>query len=145
MAVGRRRTPQATRSEGCGVRRALRPAVVILAALALLLAVSGCGGEEESPETSHIDLPCGPSRGFEALYKHFLYWTPDGAYLVFDVNDTIWTLNIEDTQLQEVADVSQNYDPGKSPRTSAPKYGFYADVSPDGSRIVYSTCEYPAG
>ena len=49
MAVGRRRTPQAPRSEVCAVRRALRPAVVVLAALALLAAASGCV-EEDAPD-----------------------------------------------------------------------------------------------
>ena len=49
MAVGRRRTPQAPRSERCAVRRALRPAVVVLAALALLAAASGCV-EEDAPD-----------------------------------------------------------------------------------------------
>ena len=127
---------------------------VVLAVLGLL-AFSGCrepapmesearaySVEAERGETIHADHPCGPSGGFEERYKHFLYWTPDAAHLVFDVDDTIWTLNIEHTRLREVADVSLDYHPAKSSRSSAPKYGFYADVSPDGFRIVYSTCEY---
>ena len=54
--------------------------------------------------------------------------------MVFNVGYTIWTLNLNDKQLREVADVHGKwYSPG---------YGFHADVSSDGSRIVYSTCEY---
>ena len=53
--------------------------------------------------------------------------------LVFDVDATIWTLNVESAELLQVADVN----PDRSFN-----FGFYADVSPDGSRIVYSTCEY---
>ena len=56
MAVGRRRTPQAPRSEGCAVRRALRPAVVALAALALLLAAaSGCVEEDATAPTREAE------------------------------------------------------------------------------------------
>ena len=154
MAAGRRRAPGVTRSERCAGLRALRPALV-LAALALLAAASGCDEpgpsesegpiysvEEEPGETIHADHPCGPSGGFEERYKHFLYWTRDGAHLVFDFDDTIWALNSGDARLREIADVSLKYQRGSSSGTSAPKYGFYADVSPDGSQIVYSTCEY---
>ena len=92
-----------------------------------------------SPETILITEPldpCGPSlRPYSReLYEHFVYWTSDGAYLVFDVGDTIWTVDIEDGRLRQVADADKtryNF-----------LYGFHADVSPDGTRIVYSTCEY---
>ena len=44
------------------------------------------------------------------------------------------------SRLSKVVDLN----PGQRPQgSSAPSiYGFYADVSPDGSQIVYSTCEY---
>ena len=65
---------------------------------------------------------------------------------MFDLHDTIWTLDIESYKVRQVADANAYYrrlgDPAwyfLGPRFG---YDFYADVSPDGSRIVYATCEY---
>ena len=52
---------------------------------------------------------------------------------MFDHDDLILALDIAGAQVREVADADEDY---------RFDYGFYADVSPDGSRIVYSTCEY---
>ena len=79
--------------------------------------------------------PCGvfpPSK--RQRHWHFVHWTRDGAHLVFDFDDTIWTLDIEGAALRKVADADTD--------DERFEYGFYADVSPEGSRIVYSTCEY---
>lgn len=116
-------------------------ALVILAALGLL-ASSGCGSDPiKDPGES---VPCSISWSFDGhTDEHFLHWSGDGAHLVFDMDDTIWTLNIEDVRLRKVADVDLNYDPTvRSSWGYKLLYGFHGDVSPDGSRIVYSTCEY---
>ena len=78
------------------------------------------------------------------MQEHFLHWTRDGSRLVFDADDTIWAIDLERGGLGQVADVDHNYrrlvdSPGSMLRIL---YGFHADVSPDGSRVVYSTCEY---
>ncbi len=89
--------------------------------------------------------PCGPSlkRYSGELHEHFLHWTRDGAHLVFDLDDTIWTLDIEGARLQEVADVDSDYRSHvRGEGYYRFLYGFHADVSPDGSRIVYASCEY---
>ncbi len=90
--------------------------------------------------------PCGPSELFYEgeVQEHLLHWTQDGSHLVFDADDTIWVLDLERGDLRQVADVDHNYQrladsPGSIARLL---YGFHADVSPDGSSIVYSTCEY---
>ena len=75
----------------------------------------------------------------------FIHWTPDGAHLVFRTNHAIWTLNVEDNGLREIADVSVEDQRLTPPRGYFPPRGFYADVSPDGSRIIYSTCEFFPG
>ena len=68
--------------------------------------------------------------------KHFLHWTLDGSLLVLNGYEAIWALDLEGARLREVVSVeTDSFDPFG--------YGFYADVSADGSRIVYSTCEYP--
>ena len=67
------------------------------------------------------------------LHEGFLHWTGDGSHLVFDQYETLWVLNIEGDSLLTVADTNRN---------DMSMYGFYADVSPDGSQIVYSSCEF---
>ena len=93
--------------------------------------------------------PCGPSemRYIGELQEHFLHWTQDGSRLVFDADDAIWVVDLERGDVRQVADVDHNYQrvadsPGSGARFL---YGFHADVSPDGSSIVYSTCEYQYG
>ena len=127
--------------------------VVCVAALMLmLLAAYGCGQNENDLLTWHresgivfddegVDNPCGYVEVraiYGDLYEHFLHWVPDGSRLVFDIDDTIWTLDIEGARLLQVADTVPDDD-----RYANAYFGHYADVSPDGSRIVYSTCEYP--
>ena len=59
---------------------------------------------------------------------------------MFDHDDLILALDIAGAQVREVADADVDYpENGGAYRFD---YGFYADVSPDGSRIVYSTCGY---
>ena len=67
---------------------------------------------------------------------HFLHWTPDGSRLILDLADTIWSVDSRGTRASVVLDLDPESD-------SRPSYEFYADLSPDGSRLVYSTCEYP--
>ena len=63
--------------------------------------------------------------------------------MVFDVDDTIQVLDLEGATLLQVADADPDYpESGSSRRGYEFLFGFYADVSPDGSRIVYATCEY---
>ncbi len=90
--------------------------------------------------------PCGPSlmpyKG--EAQENLLHWTRVGSRLVFNDDDTIWAMDLKDSKLQQVADVDLNYQRLVDRPESMLRflYGFHADVSPDGSRIVYSTCEY---
>ena len=67
------------------------------------------------------------------LHEGFLHWTGDGSHLVFDHNDVVRVLDIEGGYLLTVADTDRN---------DMSMYGFYADVSPDGSQIVYTSCGF---
>ena len=95
--------------------------------------------------TRHPQHPCGPTEYYFAsgLQEHFLQWTQDGSRLVFDVDDTIWVMDLHEVTMWQVADVDRNYnrttDAGSIWRFA---YGFHADLSPDDSSVVYSTCEY---
>ena len=90
------------------------------------------------------DLPgnvCGPfwipHKG--DFHQHFIHWTKDGLHLVFDASEAIWIVDETGTQVKQVIDP----DPARGARGDLESvYGFYADVSPDGTRIVYTTCEY---
>ena len=61
---------------------------------------------------------------------------------MFDIDDTIWTLNVNDGALKQVADADADYTGDDGFKFI---YGFHADVLPRGSRIVYSSCEYMMG
>ena len=78
-------------------------------------------------------------------YEHFVGWTQDASHVVFDIDDVIWTVNVESAELNEIADADSDYMrlDGSNTYHQRMAYGFYGDVSPDGSHIVYSTCEYP--
>ena len=84
--------------------------------------------------------PCGPSHivNVLGLQEHFLHWTPDGSRLVFDVDDTIWVMDLRQVRMWQIADLDLNYnresDAGSMLRF---EYGFHADVSPDGSSSVF--------
>ena len=73
----------------------------------------------------------------------FLAWTPDGSHLIFNHapaigywDSAIWTVNAAGTQVRMLLDTNPGH---RDPAV----YGYYADVSPDGERIVYSSCEFP--
>lgn len=82
--------------------------------------------------------PCGPDTygGSYSGPQHegFLHWTGDGSHLVFDLKDKLTTVDIENGTYLTIADADAD--------TYNSLYGFYADVSPDGSKIVYSSCEF---
>ena len=63
----------------------------------------------------------------------FLNWTPDGVHLIFNRGETIYVVDAEGNRVRELVNAN--------PEGALPN-GFYADVSPDGVRIVYSTCEF---
>ena len=111
------------------------------------LGIVGCWEEPAKAQPAiDPDYPCGI--GMRQFYpdmysEHFLEWTPDGGHIIFDGRrsyDTkplaIWTANAEGTSVRMIVDVNPGH---------PAKWGFHADVSPDGKRIVYSTCEFQTG
>ena len=57
---------------------------------------------------------------------------------MFDLNYATWAVDIDGATVRKLADAY----PGVGDEWWKGQYGHYADVSPDGSRIVYSTCEH---
>ena len=91
----------------------------------------------QSAHLYHNDTCRGALEDWRLIGSHtagFLDWADDGSLLVFDFGAKIAIVDTFGTDARIVADGN----PGK--RRLA---GHHADVSPDGSRIVYVTCEFP--
>ena len=119
-------------------------ALARLAVVALLpLAAYGCGQGGPPPwqdgqYTEGAPDPCGFwELAHRDRYEHFIHWPQDGSHLVFNIDASTWTLDVEGAKLQQVADTVEADD-----RYAHAHFGHYADVSPDGSEIVYTTCEH---
>ena len=104
-----------------------------------VLGVVGCGEAGAPPHgrtIDHYNYPCGPgpfwSKG-DVFYDGFLHWKPDGSGLVFGHEGEIWTVDDSSSSLRRIAHSNPEYES---------IFGFYADVSPNGDKIVYATCEY---
>ena len=97
----------------------------------------------EPPSTGEFESPCEPAhrRPGDDRQWGFLKWSPGGSFLVLNVNgghdsgQAIWQVGAEGGYARLLANPRPYSD------TWAP-YGFHADLSPDGQRLVYSTCEY---
>ena len=76
-----------------------------------------------------------PDFGF---FVHFLSWTPDGTSLIFDHATKLGTSDATGRNHRTLTTVHHTSGSYVEP----PLYGFHADMSPDGTRIVYSTCEF---
>ena len=103
---------------------------------------SNCGPFANPPEVRGI---------IESDYTpDILAWTQDGNRIIFDnprVHSAFggwrddangWDIHFLDVgggYLHRIVDANPEY---------LPHHGVYADVSPDGSRIVYASCEYPS-
>ena len=68
----------------------------------------------------------------------FISWTPDGSRLIF--NEGLWEPGImiasaNGSSIRTIVDATTH-------RHEMP-YGYHADISPDGSQLVYTTCQFP--
>ena len=84
--------------------------------------------------------------GWTSLYRGgvhtgFLHWARDGTQLVFDVGETVATVDIKGADARVIVDTDPENEWLLYPYSHT--YGYHADVSPDGSRIVYASCEFP--
>ena len=82
--------------------------------------------------------PCGYGRP-DVAHRRFLHWANGTSTLIVDVGEAIWGLDTGGGWVREIADLNPNLHDADRRLIW---YGHHADVSPDGSRIVYATCEY---
>ena len=99
---------------------------------------------ESAPQPTLIvehHYPCGPFMGYLGqASRHFLFWTTDGSHLVFNDDATIWKVDSGGSEVEEVLDAN----PGSpSIGTHDFLYGFHADPAPDGTRLAYTSCQFP--
>lgn len=86
--------------------------------------------------------PCYPRQLEDEYRETFHQWSPDGSHILFNAGPYINAVDAEGSRVQRIADTS-----GEVSFDGAAHDHFgtmtYFDVSPDGSRLVYSTCRYP--
>ncbi len=116
-------------------------------ATAILLAaiIGGCTWSDPDDErglTINFNAPC---YGWGTYSEPFVHWTPDSAWLVLDEIRLIRRVAADGSGVQTVKNPNPvDPDPSRRPNTvQVSQYGFYADVSPAASRIVYTSCEFP--
>ena len=120
-------------------------AVVILV-LALTLGAAGCGpdsstgadeGDSHVVHYHFVDGPCDPTFLNKSLQHSppLLRWDPNGTHILFGLNDILYFVDSRGLALRKLTDVN--------PRNDFMGYGLSAEISPDGSRVVYTSCEYP--
>ena len=87
------------------------------------------------PRQFSITNPCAvPFKTWGHDFGGFLHWTPDGERLLVDDDDVITLVDETGRKVRSVVDANRR-------GTGLGIHGFYADLSPDGSRIAYSSCE----
>ena len=118
--------------------------------------IEGNSNKEDSTDwgNGYKTYPCGGihARGWvRKLSSELLSWTPDGTHIVFspflesdavlvakhDISTSLWVVDANGSRLTKLVGGI-----AKVPEREAP-FGFFADLSPDGTRLLYTTCEYP--
>lgn len=90
---------------------------------------------------AHPEALCGPFSSYGGFRSNFIHWTPDGSSLIFNEKEpyypydggVIKMASVEGAQHRTIVDANPDYEF---------KDGFHADLSPDGSTIVYSSCQF---
>lgn len=111
--------------------------------------------EERYHLYSYILPQCGPHVDVSGLRSNFMHWTPDGSSLIFNEKESdfpidggiIKVADVEGSQRRAIVDANPYYGFAVNPTTGEnPRYGFkegfHADLSPDGSTVVYTSCQF---
>ena len=119
--------------------------VLVASAIVVSLGMAACeqesnAGSETNTWMGEVDA-CGPpwlelppTSDYFPFSNQFLEWTPDGSRLIFSHDTAIMVVDAAGTRLRMLVDAY--------PRGTF-KYGFHADISPDGAQVVFSACNFP--
>ena len=145
---------------------ATRQLMAVAALLVLVLGISGCVGVEPgdvlvTPLFKKDSIQSGRDarkhKAVESIYEcepkvfagwqvrdakfheGFLQWSPDARHIAFHIRTEIRVFHMPELRLDAMIPPMRilafvNYLP--------PAHGFHADLSPNGSQVVYSTCGY---
>ena len=97
-------------------------------------------------EEAHVNpTPCFPDRDFyklDGFRETFHQWLPDGSRLLFNTGPIISAVDVGGSQLERITDTSHDVTLPSGRSINRLGTMTFFDVSPDGSRLVYSTCRY---
>ena len=94
----------------------------------------GGGSQGANSLSGGPNFPCGPQNVFFHFdYGGFVKWTPSGSHILFDDRSTILSVDAGGSRLRTVVDANPE---------ERFVFGLYADVSPDGARVAYTSCQY---
>ena len=98
-------------------------------------------GNQTETFADELFFPCGPFMAtWGGFSEDFVFWTPDSSQLVLNLDSTIWKVDAEGSQAQMVLDANPwTHLLGDSDFL----YGFHADLSPDGTHLIYTSCQFP--
>ena len=112
---------------------------------AIVLGATAACSSNAPPVSDPVEYvrACGPafSPPLREPVTPVLKWTPDGSKILFNKGTSLYIVASDGSSLTEVADTAPSYNPNLKDKTGA-HAGLRADISPDGSRIVYTSCEY---
>lgn len=134
----------------------LRSHLTLRLGLLVMLTSLVVGCERPASEVIWINgasYNCGPLGHADSVAgedRLTLVWTPDSTRLVFNyvstlgemygrspyIHTTFWVVDAEGAQLEKLVEANPWH---------ISRYGHHADISPDGRRFVYASCEYPTG
>ena len=132
----------------CMAMQKSRSIVLSLLALAMALGLAGCGDGMQTDvsheSTQHPIFPCGLYLDpMESFVERSVQWTPDDSHLLFFHGTTIHIVSADGSNERQLVNVNPAWEGEFSPYVFLP-YGFHSQVSPDGKRVVYATCEFPS-
>lgn len=126
-------TPEPTRTPAPSTPEPTRTPMYIETAkydLSVEAPTTRCGGPHVG-HVRHTGYPYSPP-------GTALKWTPDGTRVLFSYIDALYIVGADGAGLRKVADIGRPL-----PHSNDMVDGVYADISPDGSRVVFTTCKYP--
>ncbi len=85
------------------------------------------------------------------IYEHFLQWSPDGSQILFDFSlnkygvapFALYAVETRGSKLRKIVTERENSNSGEGAIWEG-GYMMHFGISPDGSRVAYSTCRYPS-
>ena len=77
------------------------------------------------------------------MNQNIVEWIPDGSSVIFSQGDHLRIVgDWEGAEIRSIVDMNPLFDMTEGGHSNGFLWGVHADLSPDGSRIAYATCEH---